>query len=151
MTRPARGRSSSAVVLLSTALLAGLLSGCAPEPDLTDATATRLQGDVLEVTRAAATGDLPTARTALDALTAQLATERKSGALTPEREVLIDAAIVLVSADLTTLEADAARVQAEAEAAEAAAAEAAATAAATKAAADAQKSENNKKDRDNDD
>ena len=147
MTRPARGRSSSAVVLLTTALLAGLLSGCAPEPDLTDATATRLQGDVLEVTRAAAAGDLPTARTALDALTAQLATERESGALTPERKVLIDAAIVLVSADLTTLEADAARVQAEAEAA---AAEAAATAAATKAAADAQRSKDNKKNHDDD-
>lgn len=143
MTRPVRRRSAPAVAaLVTTTLLTGLLAGCASEPDLTDAAATRLQGAVLEVTRAAAAGDLPTARAALDTLTEQLASERGSGALTPDRAVLVDAAIVLVAADLTALEADAARVQAEAEAA--------AAAAATKAAADAQKAKDRKKDHDDD-
>ena len=112
MTGRARVRLTVAV------LVTGLLTGCAgAAPDLTDDAGARLQADVLEVTRAAAADDLPAARTALDALAAQLATDRKAGAVSPDRGQLIEASIVLVAADLSTLELAAADAKAAAEAA----------------------------------
>ncbi|RYV52604.1 mucin-associated surface protein [Pengzhenrongella frigida] len=156
MTHPTRPRTASTVgTLAAAALLAGLLSGCTPEPDLTPAAANQLQASVLEVSRAAAADDLPAARTALDALTGQLADERASGGLSPEREALIEAAIAAVSADLTALEDEAARVQAEAQAAaDAAAADDAAAAqkaAAEQAADDAEDAKDRKKGNKDDD
>jgi hypothetical protein len=106
------------VRLTVAVLVTGLLTGCAgAAPDLTDDAGARLQADVLEVTRAAAANDLPAARTALDALATQLATDRKAGAVSPDRGQLIEASIVLVAADLSTLELAAADAKAAAEAA----------------------------------
>ncbi|WP_407344000.1 hypothetical protein [Pengzhenrongella phosphoraccumulans] len=138
---PSRGAARLAIAVLVT----GLLTGCAgAPPDLTDDAGARLQADVLEVTRAAAANDLPSARAALETLTTQLSTDRESGAVSPDRGQLIEASIVLVAADLTSLE------QAEADAKAAATKAAAAKAAATKAAQDAaaaQKAKDNKNDR----
>jgi len=119
--------------VLGAILVVGLLAGCAgAAPDLTDAAAARLQQDVLEVTRAAAADDLPAARTALDALTAQVAADRSAGTVSAARQAQIEAAIAGVLADVTALE-QAAQAQAAA-AAEAAAASAKAQAEAAAAA-----------------
>ncbi len=122
-------------------LVTGLLAGCAgAEPDLTDDAGARLQADVLAVTRAAAADDLPAARAALDTLTTQLAADRKVGAVSADRGQLIEASIVLIAADLTTLELAATDAKA--------AAAAAATAAADRAAQDAKDAQDGKDSRD---
>ena len=138
MTRPPRARLASAARRALVALLVvGLLTGCSgAAPDLTDAAAARLQQDVLEVTRAAAADDLPAARTALDALTAQVTSDRGAGTLSAARQAQIEAAIAGVLAEVTALEV-AAQAQATATAtAHAAAAKAQAQAAAAAAAKD---------------
>ncbi|MGV8967906.1 MAG: mucin-associated surface protein [Cellulomonas sp.] len=130
---------------LTAAIVVGLLAGCAgPTPDLTDDAAARLQADVLEVSRASAGGDLPTARAALDGLTVQLATERAAGGVSAERGQLIDAAIILVAADLSTLEQAAAEAQAVAAKAAAAAEQAAQAAKDAQDAADAKPKKNDR-------
>ena len=123
MTRNPRSTAASA---LAVVVVAGLLAGCAsPATDLAAGAATQLQADVLAVSRAAAVGDLPVARTELRTLTEHVTAARDGGKLSVERQRLIQATIALVSADLTTLETQ----TAQAAAANAASAQAAADAA----------------------
>jgi len=125
-----------AVPVAIACLVAGVLTGCArTAPELTGAVATRLQADVLAVSEASATGDLGAARAALGTLTSHVDAARGAGDLSPARQARIEAAAVLVSADLTDLEQQAAAAAA-ATAQAAAARAAAATLAADKAAAD---------------
>jgi hypothetical protein len=112
-------RAACAVI----AVIVVLLSGCG-SPDLADDAATRLQADVLAVSRSSAAGHLPAARAALGTLTQHVASAQADGDLSATRANQITASIDLVSADLTALE-------------QAAAASAAARTAATKAAAQA--------------
>ena len=106
-----------AVRLITAAIVVPLLAGCAqPAPDLSPAAATRLQADVLAVSRASAADDLPAARAALAALTKTLASARDGRGLSAERQNVIEASIAAVAADLTALEAQRA-AQAEAQAA----------------------------------
>jgi len=116
-----------AVRLVTAAIVVPLLTGCAQSaPDLSPAAATRLQADVLAVSRASAADDLPAARAALAALTKTLASTRDGRGLSAERQNVIEASIAAVAADLTALEAQrAAQAQAQA-AADAAALKAAA-------------------------
>jgi len=100
-----------------------VLTGCG-SPDLADDAATRLQADVLAVSRSSAAGHLPAARAALGTLAQHVASAQADGDLSAARSNQITTSIDLVSADLTALE-------------QAAAARAATRAAATKAAAQA--------------
>ena len=108
-----------AVRLVTAAIVVPLLTGCAQSaPDLSPAAATRLQADVLAVSRASAADDLPAARAALAALTKTLASTRDGRGLSAERQNVIEASIAAVAADLTALEAQrAAQAQAQAQAA----------------------------------
>ncbi|HEY8718536.1 hypothetical protein [Pengzhenrongella sp.] len=125
MNRRTRASSAAVAVLVT----ASLLGGCAA-PDLTGDVATRLQADVLAVSRASAGGNVPLARTALATLTRHVAAARRNGELSVERQDLIESSITEVSADLTALE----RQRAQAQAAEQARADEAAAAAAAAAA-----------------
>jgi len=129
-------RRTSAVSIAATVVVAmGILTGCAGSaPDLAAATATRLQADVLAVSKASAAGNLSRAHNALNALTKHVNTARKANSLSAARQDRIKLAIALVTADLTALDA-----QAAADAADKAAANQAADdqAAADQAAADA--------------
>jgi len=130
------GRRRLAALTAIACLLTGVLTGCGETaPELSSAAAARLQADVLAVSEASATGDLEAARAALATLTSHVEAARGTGELSPGRQELIEASVVLVSADLTVLEQKAAATSQAA--AEAAALEAAAMqAAADKAAAD---------------
>jgi hypothetical protein len=80
----------------------GMLSGCAPTPtDMTSGAANRLQSAVAELTQAAASGDVATAITRLDALERKLREATASGDISADRSAKIDASISLVRADLT--------------------------------------------------
>lgn len=132
--RPLRAASS----VVAAAVVVGLLAGCADSaPDLTDDAATTLQADVLAVSQASAAGDLPAAHAALDTLTGHVASARKRGELSADRQELLAASIVLVSADLTALDQQAAAKARTA-------AQAAATAAAARAAEAAQSARDRK-------
>lgn len=122
---------TTAAVLGAVGLTLVLTTGCgAQNPDLADSAAAQLQAQVLSVSTASAAGDLPAARTALDALGSAVAAAADTGELSAERRGAIESSIAAVAADLTALEAEAARASAEQAAAEQAAAEAAARAAA---------------------
>jgi hypothetical protein len=89
------------VVLAASALLvSGCASGGAQYPA---ATAAALQEQVLEVTKAAADGELETALTRLDELTAYTKNAKVRGTVTDERHDSILSAIELVRADLEAL------------------------------------------------
>jgi len=105
------------LALVSLALSALALSGCAGAPvPLQPATAEQLQSAVLEVTTAAAEGDLTGAQALLTSLEASLRTAAAGGQVTPERSAEIQAAINLVGTDLATA-IDAAQAEADARAA----------------------------------
>lgn len=104
--------SRLAVAVAACAMTALLLAGCAGKPPaLEPTTAEQLQADVLGVTEAAAAGDLVQARSELSHAEANLRTAAASGQVAPERSAEIQAAINLVSADLSTA-IDAAEAQA---------------------------------------
>lgn len=116
-----RQRSIVSTGFAGALVLLALLSGCArPAPDLAAATATQLQADVLAVSTSSAAGDLPGARAALDTLKQHTAAAREGGELSAGRQTLIEASIALVSADLATLELQAAQAKAAADRATAA-------------------------------
>ncbi|SEN34278.1 hypothetical protein E3O25_06720 [Cryobacterium sp. TMT1-3] len=98
------------------------LAGCTANPvDLQAATAENLQGEILQITEAAAAADFTTAQSRLEAMQANLRTAAAAGEVSTERSAAIQAAINLVRDDLT-VEIDAAVVAAEAAAQAAAAA-----------------------------
>lgn len=143
-----RWRGALAGTLLTSALLAGSLAGCAgPAPELDGAAAGQLQSQVLAVTEAAATDDSAGALKLLDELVSRLDAAAADGKVSFKRHQSIKTAIDAVRADLTAkvaqqqaaaaAAAKAAADQAAAQQAEAAAAQAAAAqAAADQAAAD---------------
>ncbi|MBB5640234.1 hypothetical protein [Cryobacterium roopkundense] len=144
--------SRLAVAVAACAMTALLLAGCAGKPPaLEPTTAEQLQADVLGVTEAAAAGDLVQARSELSHAEANLRTAAASGQVAPERSAEIQAAINLVSADLSTA-IDAAEAQAASAARDLAEAEAAqADADAKQAAEDAKQAEEDAKDNQNKD
>ncbi|MCX6497964.1 MAG: mucin-associated surface protein [Arthrobacter sp.] len=126
-----RWRGALAGTLLTGALLAGSLSGCAgPAPELDGAAAGQLQSQVLAVTEAAATEDSAGALKLLDELASKLDAAAADGKVSFKRHQSIKTSIDAVRADLSAKVA-----QQQAAAAEAAKAEAAAQAAAQQAAA----------------
>ncbi len=136
-----RWRGALAGTLLTAALLAGSLAGCAgPAPELDGAAAGQLQSQVLAVTEAAATDDSAGALKLLDELVSRLDAAAADGKVSFKRHQSIKTAIDAVRADLTAkvaqqqaaaaAAAKAAADQAAAQQAEAAAAQAAAAQAA---------------------
>ncbi|MDJ0339433.1 mucin-associated surface protein [Cryobacterium sp. PH31-O1] len=124
---------------LVAAVAVGLLlplAGCAADPvDLQASTAESLQGEILQISEAAAAGDFASAQTLLTAMQENLQTATASGQVNAERSASIQSAINSVRDDLT-VEIDAAVVAA---AAAALAAEEAAALAAKQNDEDAQK------------
>jgi len=136
MSIPRRRRRINALAssLLSAALAAGLVSGCAPAPDLDAAAAGALQSQVLAVTESAAADDAAGALKRLDELVGRLDAAAADGKVSFQRHQSIKTSAEAVRADLT---ARVGQQQAAAAAAKAAADQAAADkAAADKAAAD---------------
>lgn len=131
---PATVRFRFGTVLLCAVLVGGAASGCgAPAPELDGDAAKALQSRVLAVTEAAAADDLNGSLQQLDELGTELDQAAAAGDVSFQRHQDIRVAIDTVRADLTALQAEAARVAAE----QAAAAEAARVAAEQAAAAEA--------------
>lgn len=96
-------RSRVTVAAAALALVTATLSGCSGAPaDLQQTTAAQLQSGVHDVTAAAAAGDYPSARSALDVLQAELLAAAAAGQVTATRSAEIQSAINLVTADLTS-------------------------------------------------
>lgn len=111
----------TATVVVAVGLLLPL-AGCTSDPvDLQATTAANLQGEILEISEAAAAGDFASAQSLLTAMQSNLRTAAASGQVSSERSAAIQSAINLVRDDLT-VEIDAAIVAAEAAAQAAAAA-----------------------------
>lgn len=146
MTRSPRARLS--LVVAAGLLLLLPLTGCAVRPiELQAATAQKLQGEMLDITQAAAAGDFADAQSLLSTMQANLRTATTAGQVSADRAASIQTAINLVSADLTVeIEAAAAQAADEQAAAQQAAAQAAAHAAAQAAAQAALAEEQNAKD-----
>jgi hypothetical protein len=86
---------------LTAALLAGVLTGCAPAAtDLKSETSTQMQAVVVSVAESAAAGDMVTALQRLDELQQRLDAAVAAGDVSAERAVAIQEAIDAVRADL---------------------------------------------------
>lgn len=134
---PRRWQRTVAGPLITAALIAGSLSGCAgATPELDGDAAGQLQSQVLSVTKAAAAEDTAGALKQLDELVARLDAAAADGHVSFKRHQSIMTAINAVRADLTAKQAAAAKAARDAAAKKAAAKAAADKAAADKAAAD---------------
>jgi hypothetical protein len=101
-------------ILLAAGVLAAVLAGCGPAPDLKNDAARQLQARVLTVSQSAAGNDPAGALKTLDELVSQLDASAANGDVSFKRHQSIMSAINAVRADLTAAQAAAAAASAPA-------------------------------------
>lgn len=113
-TKHGRSPAGPWKILLTAGVLAAVLAGCGPAPDLKNDAARQLQARVLTVSQSAAGNDPAGALRTLDELVSQLDASAANGDVSFKRHQSIMSAINAVRADLTAAQAAAAQAAAAA-------------------------------------